>query len=63
MSLLLFPRIGIQENFLTEQKSLNQVLIDDFLIESQYIYTAFHKNIPAGISGCRKKHSYNGTFF
>ena len=26
-------------------------------------YTDFHKNIPAGISGCRKKRSYNGTFF
>jgi hypothetical protein len=26
-------------------------------------YTAFHKNIPAGISGCRKKRLNNGTFF
>jgi len=25
--------------------------------------TAFHKNIPAGISGCRKKRLNNGTFF
>ena len=27
------------------------------------IYTAFHKYIPDGISGCRKKRSNNGTFF
>ena len=27
------------------------------------IYTAFHKNIPAGISGCRKNRLNNGTFF
>ena len=27
------------------------------------IYTAFHKNIPAGISGCKKKRLNNGTFF
>ena len=26
-------------------------------------YTAFHKNFPAGISGCRKKRLNNGTFF
>jgi hypothetical protein len=26
-------------------------------------YTAFHKNIAAGISGCRKKPLNNGTFF
>jgi len=26
-------------------------------------YTAFNKNIPAGISGCRKKRLNNGTFF
>jgi len=27
------------------------------------LYTAFHKNIPAGISGCKKKRLNNGTFF
>ena len=26
-------------------------------------YTAIHKNIPAGISGCRKNRLNNGTFF
>jgi len=26
-------------------------------------YTAFHKNIPAGIRGCKKKRLNNGTFF
>jgi hypothetical protein len=29
----------------------------------QKIYTAFHKNIPAGMSDCRKKRFHNGTFF
>jgi hypothetical protein len=27
------------------------------------IYTAFHKNMPAGKSGCRKKRLNNETFF
>lgn len=26
-------------------------------------YTDFHKNLPAGINGCRKKRLVNGTFF
>ena len=26
-------------------------------------YTAFHKNIPVGISGCKKNRLNNGTFF
>ena len=32
-------------------------------IEQNGVYTAFHKNIPAGISGCKKKRLNNGTFF
>ena len=35
----------------------------DYLANLSYFYTAFHKNIPAGISGCRKKRLNNGTFF
>jgi hypothetical protein len=27
------------------------------------IYTACHKNVPIGISGCRKKRLHDGTFF
>jgi hypothetical protein len=26
-------------------------------------YTGFHKNVPNGISGCRKKRLHNETFF
>ena len=35
----------------------------DHQIDPQCFYTAFHKNIPAGISGCRKKRLNNGMFF
>jgi len=32
----------------------------DYMLAS---YTAFHTNIPAGISGCRKKRSKSRSFF
>ena len=35
----------------------------DFAFVIDTNYTAFHKYIPDGISGCRKKRSNNGTFF
>jgi hypothetical protein len=36
---------------------------NNIISRQNVVYTAFHKNIPAGISGCRKKRLNNGTFF
>jgi len=47
---------GMTQNFTEGMIYMFSRTLDD-------TYTAFHKNIPVGISGCKKNRLNNGTFF
>ena len=47
---------GMTQNF-------TEAMIYIFSRTLEDTYTAFHKNIPVGISGCKKNRLNNGTFF